>query len=68
MRIRWSPEAADDLEGWISLRTFPYRSRSGRVKGSRELVFTNLPYIVVYRVIEETVEISRIYHGAQNWS
>jgi len=32
-----------------------------------ELVFAPLPYIVVYRVKSGTVEIARIYHGAQNW-
>jgi plasmid stabilization system protein ParE len=26
-----------------------------------------LPYIAVYRVKEHAVEISRIYHGAQDW-
>jgi plasmid stabilization system protein ParE len=30
-------------------------------------VFAPLPYIVVYRVTERAVEISRIFHGAQNW-
>jgi plasmid stabilization system protein ParE len=25
------------------------------------------PYIVVYQVTEHAVEISRIYHGAQDW-
>jgi len=31
----------------------------------RELVFTPLPYIVVYRVTETAIEILRIWHGAQ---
>jgi plasmid stabilization system protein ParE len=30
------------------------------------LVFAPLPYIAVYRVREQTVEILRIYHGAQD--
>jgi plasmid stabilization system protein ParE len=48
---------------------FPEHGRPGRVKGRRELVFAPLPYIAVYRVKErqQVVEISRIYHGAQNW-
>jgi len=40
---------------------------STRMTGRRELVFAPLPYIVVYRVTELAVEISRIFHGAQNW-
>jgi plasmid stabilization system protein ParE len=31
------------------------------------LAFPPLPYIVVYRVVDEAVEISRIFHGAQDW-
>jgi plasmid stabilization system protein ParE len=37
------------------------------MQGWRELVFPPLPYIVVYRVTEEAVEITRIFHGAQDW-
>ena len=50
-----------------SLQEFPKRGRKGRISGSRELVLTPLPWIVVYRVRGDAVEISRIYHGAQNW-
>jgi plasmid stabilization system protein ParE len=35
--------------------------------GRRELIFPGLPYVVVYRVTEQAVEISRIFHGAQDW-
>jgi plasmid stabilization system protein ParE len=37
------------------------------MNGRRELVFSPLPYIGVYRVTEQAVEISRIFHGAQDW-
>jgi plasmid stabilization system protein ParE len=30
------------------------------------LVFTRLPYIVAYRVKEQTVEVLHIFHSAQN--
>lgn len=89
MRIRWSPEAATDLEaivryiqrdnpdaaqevgrtiydGASSLATFPNRGRPGRRPGSRELLFPPLPYILVYRVTGEVVEISRVWHSAQD--
>lgn len=48
------------------LKTMPHRGRSGRTPGTRELVFSPLPYIAVYRAHEETVEILHIYHGAQD--
>jgi plasmid stabilization system protein ParE len=35
------------------------------MNGRRELVYP--PYIAVYQVKAHTVEISRIYHGAQDW-
>ena len=55
--------------GCSSLTTSPHRGRLSRIRGWRELVFAPLPYIAVYRVreSEQSVEISRIYHGAQNW-
>jgi plasmid stabilization system protein ParE len=40
---------------------------SERMTERRELVFSPLPYIVVYQVTEHAVEISRIFHGAQDW-
>jgi len=69
-----NPAAAERVirtiyEGCAALATFPDRGRLGRVRGRRELVFARLPYIAVYRVREskQAVEVSRIYHGAQNW-
>ena len=59
MQIRWSPEAAEDLQR--------VGRPSRRISGWRELVFSPLPYIVVYLVTEEAIEITRIFHGAQDW-
>jgi toxin ParE1/3/4 len=90
MEVRWSPEAADDLEQIVrhvqrdspevarklaaimidavgGLSMFPKRGRMGRIEDTRELVFSALPWIAVYRVRDEAVEVVRIYHGAQNW-
>ncbi len=89
MRIRWTPEAADDLDRISSriaegnpesalkigrtlynasalLSSFPNRGRVGRIQGTHELVFTPLPYIAVYRVRKEAIEILHIWHGAQD--
>jgi plasmid stabilization system protein ParE len=38
-----------------------------RMAGRRELTFAPLPYIVVYQVKAGGVEISRVFHGAQDW-
>jgi toxin ParE1/3/4 len=54
-------------EGLGTLTQFPRRGRPGRKSGTRELVFPGLPYLAVYRIGEEVVEIDRILHGAQKW-
>ncbi len=50
-----------------SLASFPNQGRPGRMKGTRELVFSPLPFIAVYRVKVEAVEIARVLHGSQRW-
>jgi addiction module RelE/StbE family toxin len=50
-----------------SLRTTPYRGRLGRIEGTREMVVSSLPYVVVYRVFDERLLILNIVHGAQRW-
>jgi toxin ParE1/3/4 len=49
------------------LDKFPLRGRPGRVNGTRELVISPLPYIVVYRIRENFIEIAKVLHGAQRW-
>lgn len=89
MRLRWTPDAADDLEaihsyltrhrpalahstmvklydGVVSLKRSPHKGRPGREAGTRELVFAPLPYIAVYRIVEQTIEVLHFYHGAQD--
>src|SRR5439155_26990542 len=51
--------------GW--LEGFPYSGRKGRIDGTRELTFPGLPYIVVYRIEDQVVDVLRIFHGAQDW-
>jgi addiction module RelE/StbE family toxin len=50
-----------------ALESFPNRGREGRIPNTRELIFPGWPYILVYQVAQGTVEILRIYHGAQDW-
>ena len=49
------------------LSHFPSRGRPGRETGTRELILTGLPYVIVFRTGDQLIEILRIYHGAQNW-
>jgi len=66
------PRAAQEVAGKIwdatrRLSTHPGLGRPGRVNRTRELVVPGTPYIVPYRVREDTVEILRILHGAMRW-
>lgn len=45
----------------------PALGRVGRLPGTRELVFADIPYIVPYRVGPEAVEILTVMHTAQKW-
>ncbi|KXF74902.1 hypothetical protein ATN84_22035 [Paramesorhizobium deserti] len=57
----------DEIEGQIErLREFPLSGREGRVEGTRELVVTHTPFIVVY-IMGDAVQIVRVLHGAQQW-
>ena len=90
MELRWSEEAANDLERITdylfektpehapeliraiynapsALLEFPRRGRPGKKDGTRELVLSPLPYIVVYRVWGDVIQLVRILHGAQDW-
>ena len=50
-----------------ALEAAPYLGRAGRVEGTRELVITGTPYLAVYRVMPEGVQILTLVHGARNW-
>ncbi|MDP2321413.1 MAG: type II toxin-antitoxin system RelE/ParE family toxin [Acidobacteriota bacterium] len=90
MRVRWTTDAANDLEricdyiaesrpesartvaktivdGVGILELFPNRGRLGRVDATRELVFASLPFVAVYDVHSDAVQVLRILHGAQQW-
>ena len=48
------------------LKQWPGRGRPGREEGTREILFPPAPYVAVYRVREQTIEVMRIYHSAQD--
>jgi toxin ParE1/3/4 len=60
------PTAFALREDILSLRKFPHRGMPGTVEGTRELLHERLPYILVYRVKEDAVEILHIWHSSQD--
>jgi toxin ParE1/3/4 len=47
------------------LLIFPMSGRSGLVPGTRLLAVPGLPYIVVHRVSDETIDIIAVLHTAR---
>ena len=65
-----NPWAAIDMGDAIEAAVWhlvenPHMGRRGRVKGMRELVVRNTPYVIAYRVEPDAVVILRLLHGAQ---
>lgn len=49
------------------LADHPRAGRPGRVVGTRELVIAGTPFIIPYRVAENTIQILRVLHGKRKW-
>jgi toxin ParE1/3/4 len=45
----------------------PMMGRTGKADGTREFVIARTPYILIYRVNPEVLEVLRVIHGAQRW-
>jgi addiction module RelE/StbE family toxin len=48
------------------LAELPAAGRSGRITGTRELVLSDIPYIIPYRVRHD-IEILTVMHASQKW-
>jgi toxin ParE1/3/4 len=67
-----NPEIAAPIIGRIfesasELKLFPRRGRPGRKEGTRELILTQLPHLVVYEVVDQSIRVLRVLHGARRW-
>ena len=45
----------------------PRIGRTGRVRGTYELVIHELPYIVPYRIKDNDIQILSVYHTSRKW-
>jgi addiction module RelE/StbE family toxin len=67
-----NPEAAQTtdtcfVEMGQLLSRFPRAGREGRVSGTREMAVGGTPYILIYRIQQESLLVVRVLHGAQQW-
>ena len=45
----------------------PEIGRPGRKQGTRERVINGTPFVVVYRIKGQRIELLRLLHGSQQW-
>jgi addiction module RelE/StbE family toxin len=69
--IRHFPEKEEKTRARLrsifeQLTQFPQIGHKGKVSGTREYNIPGLPYLIVYRVQEDELQILRIFHGARN--
>jgi toxin ParE1/3/4 len=58
----------EEIERQINmLLAHPEMGRPGRVTGTRELVISGTPFVVIYRLQEQSIEVLRLLHSAQQW-
>lgn len=50
-----------------ALAAHPAMARPGRLKGTRELVLSDVSYIIPYRIETARIEILTVLHTAQRW-
>ncbi len=49
------------------LEPHPRAGRTGKVPGTRELVVSGTPYMLLYRIADGVVQILGVIHGARDW-
>ncbi len=68
-----NPKASVDITKKIVLKVveqlskFQNIGKAGRVHGTRELIIPNTPYIAVYWVKSNIVEVLRVLHTSMKW-
>jgi toxin ParE1/3/4 len=53
------------LAGVDALERHPLAGRQGRVKGTRELIFS--PFVVAYRLKRPAIDVLAVFHGSRRW-
>ena len=67
-----NPDAADSTvarfhAALLTLTEQPRLGRRGRTGGTREFVVSGTPYLLVYEVTKDAIEVRRVIHGARDW-
>ena len=68
-----NPKASVDITKKIVLKVveqlskFQNIGKAGRVHGTRELIIPNTPYIAVYWIKSDAIEVLRVFHTSMKW-
>ena len=59
--------AASNIDAVDLLIGNPEIGRPGRVSGTRELLISEYPYIIPYRIRGDWIELLRVLHSRRDW-
>lgn len=67
------PQAADGIAQRIRLAVerlgeHPKLGRTGRIRGTHELVIHGLPYVVPYGIRHREIQVLNVYHTSRKWT
>ncbi|AOS85032.1 addiction module antitoxin [Chlorobaculum limnaeum] len=51
----------------LKLSQYPQIGRAGRLAGTRELVYRDAPFLVVYTVRNDTITVLTVFHTSQQF-
>lgn len=58
----------EEIERQVNmLLEHPKMGRPGRVAGTRELLESGTPFVLIYRLRAQHVEVIRVLHSSQQW-
>jgi len=49
------------------IKAFPEAGRPGRVRGTRELLANSTPYIIIYRIKDDCLDVLAVLHSSRKW-
>ena len=58
----------EEIERQVNmLSEHPKMGRPGRVAGTRELVVSSTPFVVIYRLRAQHIDVIRVLHSSRQW-